>query len=138
MSKAVLKASTLKGDNFRSINLGLGLGVNIPSFDFFDINVFSRKDTFNDRTMQLTLAWKNSFKIANIPLVFEGFTDYYGINNGKVLITQPRLMFEGKGLSKTTKNLQVGMELYIYQLSVSGSSSKINETVPQIIIKWML
>ncbi len=127
-----------QGNNFRSINLGLGLGMNIPGFDFLDLNLYSRKDTFNDRTMQVTLVWKNRFAIANIPLVFEGFSDYYGVNNGTVLIAQPRLLLEGKGLSESMKTLELGLELYLYQASVSGNSSRIKEAVPQFIIKWIL
>lgn len=125
-----------QGDNFRATNIGIATSIDLICFDFLDVNVFSRKDTFNDRTLQLTLAWRSSFNLVKIPLIFEGFIDYYGIDIGSVLLTQPRLMIDGTLLSEKTKNLQIGIELYSYHSSTPSGTSKIKENIPQFIAKW--
>jgi len=126
-----------QGDDFRAVNLGLALALEIPTFTFFDANLFTRKDNYNDRTMQLTLAWKSKFRLFSAPLVFEGFFDYYGTDFGTEVVTQPRLLLEGTAFSDKLKNLQVGTELYYYRSSAAAWRGSINEAVPQIMIKWI-
>lgn len=126
-----------QGDNFRATNIGIGLDLDIPSFKFFDLNIFNRKDNFNDATFQITMAWNSSFSILSAPLVFEGFFDYYGNDYGTEIVTQPRLLLEGKVFGKSTETLQAGVELYYYKSSKSPFHERLNEAVPQLILKWI-
>lgn len=126
-----------QGDDFRALNLGLALAVDIPAFNFFDLNLFTRKDNFNERTMQLTLAWNSTFELFSLPLVFEGFFDYYGTDFGTEIISQPRLLLDGKVFSDKTRNLQLGTELYYYRSSATSQRGSINEAVPQVMLKWI-
>jgi len=126
-----------QGDDFRAINLGLAVGLDIPTFTFFDVNLFTRKDNYNDRTMQLTLAWNSEFTLFSLPLVFEGFFDYYGTDYGTEVVTQPRFLLEGTAFSEGLENLHVGTELYYYRSSATPWRESVNEVVPQIMIKWI-
>lgn len=126
-----------QGDDFRAINLGMAVALELPSFSFFEVNVFTRKDNFNDRTMQLTLAWNSTFELLSVPLIFEGFLDYYGTDFGTEIVSQPRLLLDGKVFSEKTKNLHVGTELYYYRSSAAPWRGSINEAVPQIMLKWI-
>ncbi len=126
-----------QGDDFRAINLGVAVELELPSFTFFDLNLFTRKDNYNDRTMQLTMAWESRFALFSLPLIFEGFFDYYGTDFGTEVITQPRLLLEGKAFSDRLKNFQAGTELYFYRSSAAPWRGSINESVPQVMIKWI-
>ncbi len=125
-----------QGDDFRAYNLGIGLGLDLKGFDFFDLNLFHRKDNYNAPTFQITLAWKSHFELLSLPLVFGGFLDYYGNDYGTEIITQPQLLLEGKAFTEQLKELQVGVELYYYKSSASPFHGRINEAVPQIMLKW--
>jgi len=125
-----------QGDDFRAVNLGFAVGVDVVGFDFLDVNIFSRKDNYNDRTGQLTVAWKSHFVFLSLPLVFEGFFDYYGVDAGTAVVTQPRLLLEGKVISDAMEDLQAGIEIYYYRASASALRESVNETVPQFMLKW--
>jgi hypothetical protein len=124
-----------QGDNFQAKNIGLRLALAIPGFNFFDFNIFSRDDNFNDATYQTTMAWNSTFSIAGLPMIFEGFFDHYGVDYGTETLSQPRLLIDGKfyGL----KNLHAGVELYYYRSSKSAWRDAINESVPQLTLKWV-
>ena len=125
-----------QGDNFRANNLGLGLSLDIPTFDFFELNLFHRKDNFNDASFQLTLAWLNRFYAFSLPMRFEGFFDYYGTDFGTEIVTQPRLLLDGKYFGNATESLQLGIELYYYKSSSAPWRDNINKLVPQVMLKW--
>jgi len=132
-----LAAEINQGDNFRSNNIGIGMDLKVPTFNFFEFNLFSRNDNFNDATFQITLAWNNTFNLGTLPLVFEGFLDYYGTDYGTEIVTQPHLLLDGKVFGESTKTLQVGVELYYYKSSAAPWRGSINEAVPQAMIKWI-
>lgn len=126
-----------QGDDFRAYNIGLGLSLAIPNFNFFDLNLYHRKDNYNDATFQVTTAWNSTFDIGPVPLIFEGFFDYYGTDFGTEIISQPRLLIDGKVFGDTTKDLQAGIELYYYKSSAAPWRGSVNEVVPQVMIKWI-
>jgi len=135
-----LAAELNQGDNFRATNIGIGFDLAIPGFNVFGANAFSRNDNFNNSTFQITLFWNSTFDIGPIPLVFEGFLDYYGTDFGTEVVTQPRLLLDGKVFGESMKTLQAGVELYYYKSSVDPGPfghDKINEAVPQAMIKWI-
>jgi nucleoside-specific outer membrane channel protein Tsx len=126
-----------QGDDFRVYNLGAGVDLEIGGFDFFDLSLYHRKDNYNEATFQLTAAWKSSFTLGALPLIFEGFFDYYGTDYGTEIITQPRLLLDGSVFGESTKTLQAGVELYYYRSSAAPWREEINEAVPQLMVKWV-
>jgi len=128
-----------QGDNFRATNIGLGLDLDIPGFKVFGTNFFSRDDNFNDSTFQITMFWNSTFNLGPVPFIFEGFLDYYGTDFGTEVVTQPRLLIDGKVFGDATKTLAVGVELYYYKSSLAPGPfghDKINEAIPQATVKW--
>lgn len=128
-----LAADLNYGDNFQSTNLGIAVGLDIPSFDFLDVMLYSRDDNFNKANYQITLAWKNSFTLLHQSLVFAGFFDNYGTDNSNIILTQPQLLLEGRSISQSIENTQLGVEFYYYR----DSNSKISEFRPQMMLKWI-
>ncbi len=116
-----------QGNNFQAINLGLGTALKSSYFDFLELNIFNRKDTFNEATFQFTTAWRSHFSLLAQTFRFEGFLDYYGGDNGTSVVSQPRLLIE------LNKSVQVGAEFYYYKFSKNSK-----ETLsPQAMIKWI-
>ncbi len=126
-----------RGNDFSANNIGLGVGLDLLGFDFIDLNLLSRNDNFNDATFQIVLAWKKQFDLASVPFVFEGFLDYYGTDYGTEVLTQPRLLIDGRVISEEMNKLQAGIELYYYKSSAAPWRGSIHETVPQFMIKWV-
>lgn len=126
-----------RGKNFEAELLGLGVMLDVPYFNFVEVDLYTRDDNFNKRTQQLTIAWNSTFELG-VPLIFEGFIDYYGVDVGTVFLTQPRLLLDGKFFGEKTKNLQIGIEYYYYKTSaVPGFKAKVVESAPQIMVKWI-
>lgn len=127
-----------QGDNFQAVNLGVGLALDLPTFTFFDANFFVRNDNFNKSNYQLTLAWQSKFSVFDLPLIFEGFLDYYGVDYGTEVVSQPRLLLDGSYFTDNLKDLHAGVEFYCYKSSSTPWRSEvIKEYVPQIMIKWI-
>jgi len=124
-----------QGDDFKAKNIGLRLALSLPKFNFFDFNLFIRKDNYNKQTYQTTLAWNSTFRVGRVPLIFEGFLDYYGVNFGTEVISQPRVLIDGNFFG--LKDLHVGVELYYYKSSKAPWRDAIEESVPQITAKWI-
>ena len=124
-----------QGDDFQAKNIGMRLALSLPKFNFFDFNVFMRKDNYNKQTYQTTLAWNSTFTMGSVPFIFEGFVDYYGVDFGTEVISQPRLLIDGKFLG--LNDLQAGVEFYYYKSSKSPWRDAIDESVPQITAKWI-
>lgn len=142
LSRGVLKDLFIageinQGDDFRVYNLGVGLALDLSGFDLFDINLYHRKDNYNEATFQVAAAWCSRFELFSLPMIFEGFLDYYGTDFGTELISQPRLLLDGRLFGERMKKLQAGVELYYYRSSAAPWRSSINEEVPQIMIKWI-
>ncbi len=132
-----IAAEINQGDDFRVYNLGAGVALEINGFDFFDLSLYHRKDNYNAATFQLAAAWKSRFTFAALPLIFEGFFDYYGTDYGTEVIAQPRLLLEGNVFGEATKTLQAGIEVYYYRSSAAPWRQEINEAVPQFMVKWV-
>ena len=129
-----IAAQINQGNNFQALLLGLGFAIDIPGFNFVTLDVLSRKDNYNESTYQGTLAWQSNFTLLNLPFVFEGFCDHYGVDYGSETIAQPRLLLDGGYFG--VKSLQVGTELYYYRSSSSSWRNSINVLVPQVALKW--
>jgi nucleoside-specific outer membrane channel protein Tsx len=145
--KDVLLAGMLEmGDGVHAYLAGVGFAIDIPKFNFFNLNVYWRKsfrDFAPEQTgagAQLTINWQVPFKLG-LSWVFEGYFDYawgeYSGSNPKEdnLVGAPRLLFDLGELWGAPNNLQAGVELNVWRSKYGVGGA--NETVPQAMIKWM-
>lgn len=112
---------------------GLGVALEVSSFNFISLDAYLRKDSFNTLNYQTTLVWNADYQLGS-RWIFEGFLDWYGVDDGSTLIAQPRLLFDASFIKPTLKNIEIGLELYIY--ARLNSLNDVNEATPQLMIKW--
>jgi len=129
-----LAAQINQGDNYRVLMAGAGLAFDIPGFQFVTLNLYSRKDDFNAQTWQTTAAWHSEWDLW-LHWTFEGFADYYGIDDGSVLVSQPQLLVNLPFISPKIALLRAGMELAIYGIYSDDDAS--TWLTPQMMIKWI-
>lgn len=83
--------------------IGPGVNLEIPGFDFFQLNLY-RRFIFNDRdgeVLQLTPAWRLATPFLGSDLVFEGYIDWNFTSDGnyrKNFHFNPRLKYDVGGL----------------------------------------
>lgn len=78
--KDVLVASNFEfgQDADESLMLGLGIDLNIPGFDYFQLNMYRRMaDMSADLDQyQITPCWRMTFPVKSTSIVFDGYIDY--------------------------------------------------------------
>ena len=126
-----------QGDGFQALNAGVALGLILPTFTYFDVNLFLRNDSYNKPNYQVTLSWESRFSIFGAPFVFEGFLDHYGTDYGSSTVSQPHLLYELSAINSQVDNIQIGTELYYYRTSKSDYSPRVDELIPQFLVKWI-
>lgn len=129
-----LSAQINQGDNFRALMAGVGVDLDIPGFQVLLIDIYSRKDDYNKQTFQTTMVWYTSLTWGT-RWIFEGFLDYFGVDDGTILLTQPRILFDGSFINPKLSSLEAGVEFYIY--GNYGTSDDFTNIVPQMMIKWV-
>ncbi|ACH40880.1 outer membrane channel-forming protein, putative [Citrifermentans bemidjiense Bem] len=143
--KDVLLAGTLEvgtypsGGGFHNYLYGLGLSLNLPKFNFADLNLYVRNSMDKQGvTYQVTPVWQVPFNIGKASFVCEGFVDIAGGegNSAFNIDAQPRLLLDAGKLWGSPGNLYVGTE-FIYWRNKYGFSG-INEYAPQVMVKWVL
>jgi nucleoside-specific outer membrane channel protein Tsx len=138
--KDVLAAGTLElGNGFHNYLYGVGVSLNIPKFNFADLNVYVRNDTAQDGvTYQITPCWQLPFSVGSASFVFEGFTDFAGSegNTSFNIDAQPRLLLDLGKFWGSAGNLFVGTE-FIYWHNKFGIKG-VEEYAPQAMVKWVL
>lgn len=68
------------GDNYL---VGAGVDLDIPGFDFFQLNVYQRFAGAGDGdTVQITPVWKMSFPVGESQIIFDGFIDWVVNSDG--------------------------------------------------------
>jgi len=129
-----IAAQLNQGENFKALMGGLGVELEVSSFNFITLDAYLRKDNFNKLNYQTTLVWKADYQLGS-RWTFEGFLDWYGVDDGTIIISQPRLLLDGSFLKPALKNIQIGVELYIY--AQLNSANDFSEVTPQLMIKWI-
>lgn len=129
-----LSAQINQGDNFRALMFGGGVDLSILGFKVLSLDFYSRKDDFNKQTFHSTVVWHSSI-VWGTRWIFEGFLDYYGVDEGSILLTQPRLLVDASFINTNLATLQTGVEFYIY--GNYGTSNDFTGTAPQFIFKWI-
>lgn len=106
-------------DPFKAYLLGGGLSLDIPYFDFLQLDFFAYKsDDVNDHGFQITPAWRLPFQIGNAHFVFRGFLDYVSADatGGEAyILTQPQLLVDLKKTFGIKNNIHMGIEYWYWQ-----------------------
>lgn len=138
--KDVLFTSTAElGDGFRNYLYGIAVDLDIPKFNFFQVNWYLRHevDFGTDLGQQITLVWGLPFKTGSVDWMFEGFADYaYGVDPAEDnLIAGPRLLLDVGKLWGAPGTLQSGIEYQIWRnkFGIDG----VDEDVAQLMLKWI-
>jgi nucleoside-specific outer membrane channel protein Tsx len=137
--KDVLLAGTLElGNGFHNHLYGLGLSLNLPKFNFADLNVYVRNSAEKGVTYQVTPVWQVPFSVGKASFVFEGFTDFAGHegNSAFNIDAQPRLLLDLGKFWGSAGNLFMGTE-FIYWHNKFGVKG-VDEYAPQAMLKWVL
>jgi nucleoside-specific outer membrane channel protein Tsx len=139
--KDVLLAGTyeIASSGDRGYLYGVGLSLNLPKFNFADLNLYARNTSNNDGiTYQITPVWQLPFTIGKADLLFEGFVDFAGSEGASEfnIDAQPRLLLDAGKLWGAPGNLYLGTEV-IYWHNKFGIDG-VNEFAPQVMVKWVL
>lgn len=138
--KDVLLASTVEvGQGFRNYLYGVGLSLNLPKFNFADLNVYVRNDPKQPgSTYQVTPCWQLPFTVGKADMIFEGFTDIAGSegNLGFNIDAQPRLLLDLGKFWDAPGSVYFGTEV-IYWHNKYGVKG-VNEFAPQAMVKFVM
>ena len=143
----VLLAGNIKsGDGFRSYLAGAGVSLDVPGFNFFNVNGFRRNDSgVPGSTWQLNMSWNSTFTTGALHWEFGGFLNWAaaegtpgtGAYSHPNLLTQPQLMFDlGRLLGGGPDRIYAGVEWQVWRnkFGVDGFA----ESVLQAAIKLKL
>ena len=143
----VLLAGNIKsGDGFRSYLAGAGVSLDVPGFNFFNVNGFRRNDSgVPGSTWQLNMSWNSTFTTGTLHWEFGGFLNWAaaegspgpGAYSHPNLLTQPQLMFDlGRLLGGGPDRIYAGVEWQVWRnkFGVDG----FDESVLQAAIKLKL
>ena len=119
---------------------GAAIDLNLPGFSFFKTNYYVRNNpNLDDKTWQVTLAWKYPFEVEGIKSVTEGFADFAGEAGSYYHQNQfivPRLLVDVRDLlGHQEGKLWAGVE-YSYWHNKFGINGK-TESLPQLQAKWV-
>lgn len=142
--KDVLLAGTLEagtvdgGEGFHNYLYGVGLSLNLPGYNFADLNLYLRNSDYQGTTYQLTHAWQLPFTLGKGSFIFEGFTDIAGGEGSSTfnIDAQPRLLLDLGKCWDAPGSLYVGTEV-IYWRNKFGIKG-VNEFAPQAMVKWVM
>ena len=117
------------GKGVRVATYGPSLNLNMPGFDFFQLDFYAYDDLIGDleTTYQITPIWQTTFDIGRQKFLFKGFVDFIGARNGgkRQIITQPQFRWV-KG------NFFAGVEWWYWKnkFGVEG----LDESFPQLLL----
>ncbi|MFJ4145129.1 outer membrane protein OmpK [Pseudomonas sp. NPDC089734] len=147
----VLLAATYEfgeGDN-ESYLIGPGFDLNIPGFDYFQLNFYQRQTEGNragDGVWQITPVWSYTIPVGKSDVVIDGFIDWVVDNDRNARGTyhanmhiNPQIKYDlGKALNFPEKQLYVGIE-YDYWSNKYGikdtSSFDTDQNTASLLVK---
>lgn len=134
--KDVLVAATYEfgeGD-VETLLLGAGLDLELPGFDFFQLNAYQRfpGDSRDGSTIQLTPVWQMTFPVGNSAIVFDGFIDWNINSDGGYesnIHINPQVKYDlGVELGLKERTLFAGVELDYWKNKYGIKSSSAFDT----------
>lgn len=143
----VLLAGNIKsGDGFRSYLAGMGVSLDLPGFNFFNVNGFRRNDSgVPGLSWQLGMSWNRTFTTGALHWEFGGFLNWAAAEGTRGagpyshpnLLSQPQLFLDlGRLLGGDPDRFYAGVEWQIWRnkFGVDG----FDESVLQAAIKLKL
>jgi nucleoside-specific outer membrane channel protein Tsx len=130
--KDVLIAASLDrgGDGFWANLVGVGADLRVPGLDVAQLNVYHRKDAFNDATYQVTGVWSAPLTTGPLQWSLAGYVDIAGTDAGTDVLAQPQLLLDLGALAGKGGRLHGGVEWYLH--SAPGPDTN----VPQAMVRW--
>ncbi len=120
---------------------GVGLDLNVPQFQFLQLNFLRRQNDSVKNNWQLTTAWALPFKMAEQDFTYDGFIDWFNSTDDQsssMNFTSQLKWSMGKALGLSNK-LYLGVE-YVYWLNKYGIEDspefETDESNLNLIVKW--
>ncbi|MFY8349477.1 outer membrane protein OmpK [Pseudoalteromonas sp. SSM20] len=140
--KALYVATTIEYGNFSSHDgfgssltnylYGVGAGINVPYFDYVNVNLYYRNNEHGDNNYQTTITW--GLPIG--PLYYDGFIDYATSRDNSVsqMNLTSQLKYDVAPHLNLDSKLYVGIE-YVHWLDKFGIDG-INENNVNLLVKY--
>ncbi|GGA94630.1 DUF5020 family protein [Agarivorans gilvus] len=134
--KDVLIATTMEmGDGFTNYLYGIGFGLDVPGFQYFNLNFYHANNDVADDDDQLTVTWGAPFSIGSQDFLIDGFLDWSSASdtNKSEMNFTPQIKWNlGKNFD-TSSPLYLGVE-YAHWNNKYGTD--IDERVASLLVKW--
>lgn len=130
-------AGTWEGsDAFNNYLLGAGVGLAVPGFKYFNVNVYRADNMLWESDSQLTITWGLPFNIGGAQFLFDGFMDHTPSVGERATETNftPQLKWDMGAMFGMKSPLYLGIE-YVYwknKFAIDG----VTENNPNLLVKW--
>nr|HPQ95927.1 outer membrane protein OmpK [Thiolinea sp.] len=135
--KDVLLASTWEsGENFDNLLYGIGFALDVPGFNYVNLNVYKAANDVSEDDEQLTLTWGLPFKLGSADFLYDGFLDWSSAsatNAAEMNWTSQLKWNVGKHLALKSP-LYLGLE-YAHWNNKFGIKG-VDERNPALLLKW--
>jgi nucleoside-specific outer membrane channel protein Tsx len=135
----LLSGTWEKAKNFDVYLYGGAVDLNLPGFNFFQVNLYERDNPdFDGKGWQTTVVWNYPFQLGNYKMSFEGYFDYADYEEGTTnFFTQPQLLLDAGDALKILEpgKFYTGLE-YRYWHNLYGIEGE-TEIAPQAVAKWI-
>ncbi|MEW6990846.1 nucleoside-binding protein [Colwelliaceae bacterium 6441] len=120
------------GEDFTHYLVGIGTKLNIPHFQYFNVNIYHRNNDASDNSSQLTLSW--ALPIG--PLTYDGFIDHVPSNDISSTSTNftSQLKYNISDALNIKEKLYIGIE-YVYWKNKYGING-IDEKNANMLLKY--
>jgi nucleoside-specific outer membrane channel protein Tsx len=132
----LIAADVQRSAGFSALHGGLGTSLNVPGFDYLNLNFFIRDDNFNDPTYQVASSWSLPFRLG-ARFVFQGYVAVYGTDAKAVnVLTQPQFLIDAGELAGLGEGqLQLGAEVWIAH-TADFAGEPYTTVAPQILARF--
>lgn len=136
IAKDFYLASTLEGGNFNNYLLGLGTKLDVPGFQFVNINLYHVNNDLWDDDQQITINWAAPFSIGRGVFLYDGFIDYSTASdtNAKEMNFTSQLKWDIASLLSAESPFYLGIE-YAYWINKYGVDG-VDENNANLLLKW--
>ncbi len=135
--KDVYLASTWEGgDSFDNFLMGVGVGLDVPGFKYFNVNLYKANNDLWQNDEQLTLTWGLPANLGGQEFLWDGFLDYSTSSEGREseMNFTSQIKWNVSPLLGLESQLYLGIE-YAYWTNKFGIKD-MNERNPGLLVKW--
>lgn len=132
----VYLSTTWEGGDFNNYLYGVAVGLDLPGFKYFNVNLYRANNDLWDDDNQLTLTWGIPFTVGGAEFLYDGFLDYSTSSdtNATEMNFTSQLKWNAGKLIGTKSPVYVGIE-YAYWTNKFGIDG-VDEKNPCLLIKW--